>query len=185
MRFPGCWNESGYLRGCDVTKVPWRPYAFAGQWLQMALLSSLRLRWFERFVDACDRAALRRKAEAPHLTTGRRGERAAFFYLRRMGYVVVARGWRSGHARGDLDLVGWDGDTVCFVEVKTRTTRAVATAEASVDDHKQRTLRRLARHYLRQLPQRDVPVRFDILSIYFEAGKSADFDLFRGAFGWD
>ena len=157
----------------------------------MTLVASLRLRWFEGLVNACDRASARRntkspglKTEAQHLATGRRGERAAFFYLRREGFNVTARGWRSGIARGDLDLVAWEGDTICFVEVKTRTTRAVATAEASVDEQKRRTLRRLARHYLRQLPDQELPVRFDILSIYFEEGKSADFGLFRGAFGW-
>jgi putative endonuclease len=138
---------------------------------------------FEKIVDACDRVSSRRSEDPAHLRTGRRGERAAFFYLRRNGFVVTARGWRSGVARGDLDLVAWEGDTICFIEVKTRTTRAVATAEASVDEHKQKTLLRLARHYLRQLPSEDVPVRFDILSIYFEAGKSAEFELFRGAFG--
>lgn len=142
------------------------------------------LRGFEWVVDWCDGIALRKRDEAAHLTTGRRGERAAFFYLRRLGYVVAARGWKSGHARGDLDLVAWDGDTVCFVEVKTRTTRAVAPAEVSVDEDKQRILMRLARHYLRQLPEGDVLVRFDILSIYFEAGRQAEFELFRGAFGW-
>jgi putative endonuclease len=47
----------------------------------------------------------------------------------------------------------------------------------------------MAHYYMRQLPNRhspnqDVPVRFDILSIYFETGKSPDFELFRGAFGW-
>lgn len=162
----------------------------------MTLFASMRLNLFEAFVNACDRAVVGRssrhhkpeaphpKAEAPHLTTGRRGERAAFFYLRREGFIVTARGWRSGIARGDLDLVAWEGDTICFIEVKTRTTRAVATAEASVDEHKRRTLRRLARNYLRQLQREDVPARFDILSIYFEEGKSTDFDLFRGAFGW-
>jgi putative endonuclease len=151
----------------------------------------LRLRWFEELMNACDRAVARRNAhtphlntEAQHLATGSRGERAAFFYLWREGFTVTARGWRSGIARGDLDLVAWEGDTICFVEVKARTTRAVATAEASVDEHKRRTLRRLARHYLRQLPDQEVPVRFDILSIYFEEGKSADFGLLRGAFGW-
>jgi putative endonuclease len=149
----------------------------------------LLLSLFEAIVDGCDRIASRRTegdALLPqHLQTGRRGERAAFFYLRRHGFVVAARGWRSGRARGDLDLVAWEGDTLCFVEVKTRTTRAVATAEASVDEDKQKTLRRLARHYLRQLPQEEVPVRFDILSIYFEAEKTAEFELFRGAFGWN
>ena len=148
----------------------------------MAFLTSARLKLFETLVDACDRAS--RKSEASHLATGRRGERAAFFYLRRKGFIVVARGWRSGIARGDLDLVAWEGDTLCFVEVKTRTTRTVATAEASVDEQKRRTLRRLARHYLRQLTNQEVLVRFDILSIYFETGKAPDYDHFRGAFGW-
>jgi putative endonuclease len=143
----------------------------------------LLLSWFEKLVETCDRVSSRRSDDPSHLQTGRRGERAAFFYLRRNGFVVTARGWRSGRARGDLDLVAWDGETICFVEVKTRTTRAVATAEASVDEHKQKTLLRLARQYLRQLPDEDVPVRFDILSIYFEAGKMAEFELFRGAFG--
>jgi putative endonuclease len=148
----------------------------------MLSLRSSRLSLFETFLDICDRAAIRRKPEAPHLTVGRRGERTAFFYLRRLGFVVVARGWRSGRAPGDLDLVAWEGDTLCIIEVKTRTTRAVATAEASVDEHKQKTLKRLARHYLRQLQQQDVFVRFDILSIYFEENRPADFDFFRGAF---
>ena len=155
----------------------------------MGWIESAKLNLFEALVNACDRSAVRRKPEAEHLVTGRRGERAAFFYLRRKGFIVVARGWRSGIVRGDLDLIAWDGDTLCFVEVKTRTTRAVATAEASVDEDKRRALRRLARHYLRQLPERDrgateVPVRFDILSIYFEEGKPPAFDHFRGAFGW-
>jgi putative endonuclease len=89
-----------------------------------------------------------------------------------------------GIVRGDLDLVAWEGDTICLAEVKTRTTRTVATADASVDEQKRRTLRRLARHYLRQVSDEDVSARFDILSIYFEDGKRPDFDLFRGAFGW-
>ena len=54
------------------------------------------------------------KTDAPHLATGRRGERAAFFYLRREGFIAAARGWRSGIARGDLDLVAREDDTISF-----------------------------------------------------------------------
>jgi putative endonuclease len=151
----------------------------------MSPFEQVRLCWLEKFVEFLDRAAVRRQKEAPHLTTGRRGERAAFFYLRRLGFVVTARGWRSPRARGDLDLIAWENDILCFIEVKTRTTRAVAPAEAAVDGEKKRMLRKMAHYYMRQLPNRDVPVRFDILSIYFEAGKSANFELFRGAFGWE
>jgi putative endonuclease len=152
----------------------------------MPLLLSTRLRLFESFVDA---AARRRTTEAAHLATGRRGELAAYFYLRRQGSIIVARGWRSSRLRGDIDLIAWDGDTLCFVEVKTRTTRDVATAEAAVDEDKRRTLRRLARNYMRQIPGPDTQTRFDILSIYFEKEKfekekAAEFELFRGAFDW-
>ncbi|MGH9586038.1 MAG: YraN family protein [Acidobacteriaceae bacterium] len=152
----------------------------------MSALRKLWLRCFECSIEWLDRLAARRATGEPtHLATGRRGERAAFFYLRRLGFVVTARQWRTMKARGDLDLIAWEKDVLCFVEVKTRTTRAVAPAEAAVDAEKKRVLRKMAHYYVRQLPQRDVPVRFDILSIYFEAGKKADFELFRGAFGWE
>lgn len=145
----------------------------------------LRLRLLESALNALHRAADRRRpSRSEHLNTGARGERAAFFWLRRRGYIVVARSWRSARSPGDLDLIAWDGDELCFVEVKTRTTRAVAPAQLAVDHDKRRTLRRLARHYMRQLPNRDVSARFDILSIYFEPGKQPDFEHFPCAFGW-
>ncbi len=147
----------------------------------MAIFESARLHLFEKFIEI---AAHRKLSEPSHLATGRRGELAAFFYLRRQGYTIVARGWRSGRLRGDIDLIAWNGDTLCFIEVKTRTTRDVATAEAAVDEDKRRTLRRLARSYMRQLPNKEVAARFDILSIYFEKEKAAEFELFRGAFDW-
>jgi putative endonuclease len=149
------------------------------------MLLQIRVNLMESAVNAIERAAVRRRPErAAHLTTGIEGERAAFFWLMRRGYVVVARGWHSSRAPGDLDLIAWHGDTLCFVEVKTRTTRAVAPAQMAVDHRKRRVLRRLARHYMRQLPNREVETRFDILSIYLERDKPADFEHFAGAFGW-
>jgi len=149
------------------------------------MLLKVRINLMESAVNALRRASAgRRPARAAHLETGERGERAAVFWLRRHGYIIVARGWRSSRAPGDLDLIAWQGETLCFIEVKTRTTRAVAPAHLAVDRDKRRTLRRLARHYLRQLPNRDVASRFDILSIYFEAGKEPDYELFPNAFTW-
>ncbi len=121
-----------------------------------------------------------------HLELGRRGEEAAFFHLRSLGYTVIAKGWSSGKAPGDLDLVAWEGDRLCFVEVKSRSGRGFATAEAAVDSGKRRSLRRLAGHYLRQLPEGTL-TRFDILSVYLDRGvrkKKPEFELFRNAFGW-
>src|SRR6267154_2752998 len=70
---------------------------------------------------------------APHYRTGRRGEEAAYFYLRTLGYTMVARNFRSPRCRGEINLIGWEGVVLCFVEVKTRTPRDVKTGVAAVD----------------------------------------------------
>jgi putative endonuclease len=122
---------------------------------------------------------------APHLATGLRGERAALFELRRRGYVVVAQRWITPRLRGDVDLIAWHGDRLCFIEVKTRTARDLTPAESAVDEDKRRTLRSLARAYLRSFPERErrtVPVRFDVISVY-AVGGATEFDLFPDAFG--
>lgn len=148
----------------------------------MGGLKELRLDCFERFVTFLDRTASGRRNEAPHLTTGRRGERAAFFYLRRLGFIITARCWRSPRARGDLDLVAWENDILCFIEVKTRTTRDVKPAEAAVDRDKQRALKAVARDYLRHLAH-SCQWRFDVLSVYYESQASQPtFELFQNAF---
>jgi putative endonuclease len=117
-----------------------------------------------------------------HQLTGRRGEEAAYFYLRRKGYVIIARNYRSPHHRGELDLVGWDKDVLCFVEVKTRTTRDVKPAEAAVDRDKQRELRLVAHDFLRQMPL-SCQWRFDVLAIYDESRtRGYTFELFQNAF---
>ncbi|MGB0029979.1 MAG: YraN family protein [Candidatus Sulfotelmatobacter sp.] len=69
-----------------------------------------------------------------HQRTGRRGEERAYFHLRRLGYTMVARNFRSPRCRGEIDLIGWEDDVLCFVEVKTRSTRDVKPAEAAVTD---------------------------------------------------
>ena len=125
---------------------------------------------------------LPRKDSAPqHLHTGRRGEEAAYFYLREQGYVIVARNYRSPRSRSELDLVGWDGATLCFIEVKTRSTRTVLPAEAAVDAEKQRDLSHIAREFLRKT-KGDPPFRFDIVSVYLEAELAPDIELFKDAF---
>jgi putative endonuclease len=151
----------------------------------MPVLTQSHLRVFEGVVHATNwlTAKLRPSVAARHLVTGERGEVDAFFYLRRQGYVVVARRYRSALRPGDIDLIAWDGDTLCFLEVKTRSSREVASAESSVNEHKRGTLRRLARIYLRTLTP-EPPTRFDILAVYPSQKNAPEFELFRGAFDW-
>jgi len=87
--------------------------------------------------------------------------------------------------RGDVDLIAWDGEWLCFVEVKTRTTRGMTPAQSAVDDDKRTMIRRLARLYLRGFPKSErqtIPVRFDVVSVY--PGDEAEFEIFKGAFAW-
>jgi putative endonuclease len=138
--------------------------------------------WALRQLDRIPRAPL-----AAHLQTGLAGERAVLFELGRRGYTVVARRWASGRFRGDLDLVAWHGDLLCFIEVKTRTARDFAPAESAVDEQKKRTVRKLAKAYLRSFPSAErerIPVRFDVVSVYL-LGSVPHFAFFPGAFGWE
>jgi len=148
----------------------------------------MRTAILEHTLEALDRFAARRGRDeqlAPHLQTGVAGEEAAYFYLRRKGYTVVARRWSAGNLPGDLDLIAWQGSLLCFFEVKTRTARDMTPAEAAVDAHKRRTLRRLARNYIRQLPAESAPQsRFDVMSVYLAAGKKPELAHFENAFGW-
>src|SRR2546423_1813612 len=114
-----------------------------------------------------------------HQRIGRHGEEDAYFHLRNLGYVMVARNFRSPNHRGEIDLIGWDKDILCFVEVKTRTTRDVKPAEAAVDRDKKRQIVLVSRDYLRHLPLR-CQFRFDVLSVYYShATRQPQFELFQ------
>jgi putative endonuclease len=121
--------------------------------------------------------------DAPvHQRTGRRGEEAAYFYLRRLGYVMVARNFRSSRRRGEIDLIGWDKNVLCFIEVKTRTTHDVKPAQAAVDRDKQRGLAAVADEYLRHTAP-SCRWRFDVVTVYYERQSSQPLiELFRNAF---
>ena len=154
--------------------------------MQMPRVSVPHLRASERLLLAMRRFAVARgrvPALAPHLAMGERGEMAALFYLRRQGYAIVARRWRTPKQRGDIDLIGWEGDALCFIEVKTRSGQEIATAESAVDEDKRKMLRRMARHYLKSIDPAPEIARFDVLSVYPD-GEQASFTLFRWAFDW-
>lgn len=150
-------------------------------------LRKIRIGWLEQTLAGLNRIARRRgrNGMAAHLAVGIGGEDAVFFYLMRKGYTVMARRWSSGEVPGDVDLIAWDGPMLCFIEVKTRTAHDMTPAEAAVDEHKRNVLRRLARRYVRQLPQKTAPpVRFDVVSVYMVPGQEREFQHFEGSFGW-
>lgn len=154
----------------------------------MKRTAHMRAGIFDRVLAGLDWIAERRgqTSTAPaHLLTGIEGEDAACSHLLRKGYNVVARRWSGGNMRGDLDLIAWQGSLLCFIEVKTRTAHDMTPAEAAIDTQKRKTLRRLARQYVRQLPGETIPqARFDVISVYLLPGAAPEFFHFENAFGW-
>jgi putative endonuclease len=116
--------------------------------------------------------------------TGVRGETYAYWYLRSSGYVMIARNFTRRGVKGEIDLVGYDGETLAFVEVKTRTSARenFGSPEDAVTTGKQQHLSRMARHFQQEYRAGRAPFRFDILAIEALPGKRPVVRLHKGAF---
>ena len=121
-------------------------------------------------------------SELEHLKTGARGETLAYWHLRQAGYTIVARNRRARSGAGELDIVGWDGPVLSFVEVKTRTTGDAGPPEAAVSKSKQKRIAKAANEYLRRLRQRPRSYRFDIASVAWDAEAGLQVRLIKDAF---
>jgi len=107
--------------------------------------------------------ALRRRAGRAN--RGRMGEDLAHRYLREHGCTIVARNYRPPHGHGELDLVAISGETVIFVEVKTRASAKFGTPDRAVDREKRAHVNRAARDYARRAKVDWEKTRFDIVSV--------------------
>jgi putative endonuclease len=116
--------------------------------------------------------------------TGVRGETYAYWYLRRHGYILVARNYTSPGIKGEIDMVGYDGRVLAFVEVKTRATaeRSLPKPEDAVNSEKRRNLSRMARQFLRTRHVESAACRFDVLAIETRKGVRPEVRLHKGAF---
>jgi len=122
--------------------------------------------------------------------TGVRGETYAYWYLCRHGYVLVARNFTSPGIKGEIDMVGYDGSVLAFVEVKTRTISERAspsqpvppTPEEAVNWEKRRNLSRMASQFLRARHIEKAACRFDVLAIETRPGQRPVVRLHKGAF---
>jgi len=117
-------------------------------------------------------------------STGVRGETYAYWYLRNAGYIFVARNYTPRGMKGELDLVGYDGKTLAFVEVRTRTVKndAAALPELSVTNEKQHLVVRTARRFLAERHVGESPIRFDVVAIDNHPGKPPMVRLHKDAF---
>lgn len=94
---------------------------------------------------------------------GEKGENIATAYLKKNKYKILDRNYRT--KLGEIDIVALKGKTICFVEVKYRTTISFGLPRESVTITKQNKIRRAAQQYLLENKMYDVPVEFDVLEI--------------------
>lgn len=97
------------------------------------------------------------------LELGRAGEDAAVRLLEQSGYEILTRGFRM--FRGEIDVIARDGETLVFVEVKTRTSEDFGRPEEAVTRSKQAQIRKIAQGYLIQVNAGKIPCRFDVLAV--------------------
>ncbi len=109
---------------------------------------------------------------------GLSAEADAARWLESHGYRVVERNVTSPF--GEMDLVGIDGDTLCFVEIKARRSLKFGGPLGAVTPSKRRRLARCASAYLSRRPW-DGPCRFDVLGMWVEEG-AWRYELIRNAF---
>ena len=95
--------------------------------------------------------------------TGAEGEDSAAAMLRSMGWRILARNWRSGHL--ELDIVAQEGDTLVFVEVKTRAEGGMQRPYEALTAVKKERLLRAAQAWLAEHDAWDTPCRFDLVCV--------------------
>lgn len=111
-----------------------------------------------------------RRRETPAARRGRLGEKAAAKYLAKAGLKIVARNYRIG--RDELDIVALDGQSLVFVEVKTRTPNAVVGGFfAAVSKRKAQALRRCARAFIAKMHTRPDTWRFDVVDVELDGNE--------------
>jgi putative endonuclease len=110
--------------------------------------------------------------------SGQRGEELTCDRLVERGYRIIDRNVRRKFA--ELDIVAEDGDTLCFIEVRTRNDDALGHPAETVTLQKQRKIRRAAEAYLamNKIPPR--PMRFDVATVIWSR---MEFEYFENAFG--
>ncbi len=142
--------------------------------------------WLTQFIVRALQKIGPRRGKPSHLALGQHGEAEAYFYLRRLGYRIVATNFRVPHDRGEIDLIGWDNDVLCFIEVKTRTDDSFAPPSTAVTKAKQKHILSVAKAYLRRLPGDVRPsCRFDVVSVVpSQTGGPPALSLRKGAFSW-
>jgi len=114
------------------------------------------------------------------LRLGSRGEALAWNFLRKKGYAILEKNYRT--RLGEMDLIARKEGTLIFIEIKTRRDHQFGAPEEAVDWRKRKKLTRVAQAYLQTRGLENQPSRFDVLSIRWDGTGEPDFHLLEDAF---
>jgi len=110
---------------------------------------------------------------------GKSGEAEAADFLKNNGYKILAKNYRS--KSGEVDIVARDKETVCFVEVKTRSSDRFGLPQEAVSNYKQKQIVKTALFFLKEKNLLGKSARFDVVSVRYSRGVPK-VDLFKNAF---
>ncbi len=116
------------------------------------------------------------------LLLGKSGEDIAAGFLKEQGYSIIVRNYKSRF--GEIDIIAWDKDTLCFVEVKTRQSKKFGLPQEAVTKIKQIQISKSALAFLKERAFLDRKARFDIVSVNYSEGKPKE-ELIKDAFELD
>jgi putative endonuclease len=111
---------------------------------------------------------------------GLAAEKAAARHLRANGYKILERNYSS--PLGEVDIVALDGDVICFVEVRARSSREFGGAIQALPKRKQRRVVKAALAYMKARKLEDREIRFDFVAVDDGCGKDGQVRLFKSAF---
>lgn len=112
---------------------------------------------------------------------GKRGEELAIEHLKHAGHIILECNYRC--PLGEMDIIARDGETIVFVEVRTRSTGRLGWGEESITSKKRMRLNRIASHYIKYMNYQEWPsVRFDVIAIRskIQQDSSPDISWIRG-----
>ena len=132
-------------------------------------------------------------SERPTIQLGEKGESLAAAYLVKQDYRIVVSNFKAPIGRnskgvqvtGEIDIIALDGETLVFVEVKTRRSEEFAPVISNVDARKQRQIIRTAKVYRKIFGIRDVGIRYDVVTVLMRPTEEPQIELIRGFWNED
>lgn len=113
------------------------------------------------------------------LELGRLGEKLALKKVKKIGYKKIEQNYRC--PLGEIDLIARDGDTLVFIEIKTRKGKSIGYAKEAVDQRKKRKISQVALYYMKSNDCCDAKSRFDVVAVCID-GKDREVEVIRDAF---